>query len=211
MFDRLFKFEQRLAEYTGAPYAIATDGCTHAIELCLRYDQVKAAKFTAYTYVSIPQLMHQLNIEYELVEERWTGEYQFWGTRIWDSARRLERDMYRPHTMQCLSFGYGKPLHVGKLGAILLDDVAAYEQISRWRSDGRDLHISPWQDQPVFGRGYHYCPTLEDCDAGLWALEYDEPQPPHHVVYPNLRELNIQPGAADFARRTDGHSIDLVQ
>lgn len=213
MFDRLFEFEQALSRYTGAPYVVATDGCTHALELCLRYDQVKACRFTAYTYLSIPQLMCQLNISYELVEERWAGEYQLYGTRIWDSARRLGPNMYRPNTMQCLSFGYGKPVHLGKVGAILLDDEAAYEQMSRWRSDGRDLRISPWQDQPVFGRGYHYCPTLEDCARGtdiisrLSPVQYETPRP---VPYPDLRVLNIQPSAADLAGRASWYFVNML-
>lgn len=190
MFDALFKFEQVLSEYTGAPYAVVTDGCTHAIELCMRYDQVKSCKFTAYTYLSIPQLMHQLDIEYELVPEKWTGEYQFYGTRIWDSARLLQRNMYRSDSMQCLSFGFGKPLHLGKVGAVLLDDVEAYDTLSRWRSDGRDLHISPWEQQINFGVGYHYCPTLEDCLRGAELLK-NIASVTRHVKYPDLRNIQI--------------------
>ena len=30
------EFESALADWWGAPYAVATDCCTHAIELCLR-------------------------------------------------------------------------------------------------------------------------------------------------------------------------------
>ena len=30
-------FEKQIAAFFNAPYAIAVDGCTHAIELCLRY------------------------------------------------------------------------------------------------------------------------------------------------------------------------------
>jgi len=30
MFDKIKKFEEELAEFTGAPYAIMTDCCTHA-------------------------------------------------------------------------------------------------------------------------------------------------------------------------------------
>ena len=35
------KLEKQLAEFTGAPYVVATDCCTHAIELCLRLNKVK--------------------------------------------------------------------------------------------------------------------------------------------------------------------------
>ena len=65
-FDRLFKFEQDLAKYTGAPYVVVTDGCTHALEIALRYDQILTCEFSAYTYLSVPMLMHHLHIDYQL-------------------------------------------------------------------------------------------------------------------------------------------------
>ena len=189
-FEALFKFERDLAEYTGAPYAVATDGCTHAIELCLRHDRPQFLAFSAFTYLSVPMLMHQLQINYVLTTEEWTGEYQFHGTRIWDSARRLERNMYRPGQMQCLSFGYSKPLYLGKVGAILLDDEETYNILSAWRSDGRNLHVQPWQDQQVFGQGWHYCPTIEDCERGSQVLPTITPAS-QKVVYPDCRNITI--------------------
>lgn len=189
-FDRLFKFEQDLAEYTGAPYVVATDGCTHAIELCLRLDRPQFLAFTAYTYLSIPMLMHQLQINFVYTNEEWTGEYQFHGTRIWDSARRLERGMYRPGQMQCLSFGYSKPMQLGKVGAILLDDELAYLTLSAWRSDGRDLRIQPWEEQLRFKPGWHYCPTLDDCERGSQLLPTTSPAS-QKVVYPDCRNIQI--------------------
>lgn len=193
-FEKLFELEQQLAVFTGAPYVVVTDGCTNAIELCLRYDQVKECKFTPYTYLSIPMTMHKLGIDYEYLDhawQRWAGEYPFLGTRVWDSARRLERNMYRLGQLQCLSFGHGKPLTVGKLGAILLDDAKAYAWLSCARSDGRDLRIKPWQDQPVFNPGYHYCPTLETCEQALSLLPTVKEQC-QEVLYPDCRKLVIQ-------------------
>ena len=186
-FKALFDFELALAEYTGAPYVVLTDGCTHAIELCMRYDQVRHTQFTAYTYLSVPMLMHHLDIEYEMVAEPWTGEYKFEGTRIWDSARRLEKNMYRPGQMQCLSFGWTKPLQLGKAGAILLDDCEAYQKFSRQRSDGRDLRI-PWEVETELILGYHYCPTLELCVRGLELLPDVDPKS-QPGVYPDCRNI----------------------
>lgn len=189
-FDKLFEFENALAEFTGAPYVVLTDGCTHAIELCLRYEKPHWLSFTAFTYLSVPMLIHQLGIEYQLIEEDWHGEYQLHGSRIWDSARRLERGMYRPGQIQCLSFGVGKPIHIGKIGAILLDDPTAYKRLSMLRSDGRDLRIKPWQDQKNFFVGYHYCPTLEDCAYGIKKLE-NFPGACQKVSYPDCRKISI--------------------
>ena len=190
-YKELFDFEQALADYTGAPFVVLTDGCTHAIELCMRIDNVNVTDFTAYTYLSIPQLMRNLNINYQLISERWVGEYQFHGTNIWDSARRLERGMYRKGQKQCLSFGNGKPLQLGRCGAILLDNEEDYQLLSRMRSDGRDLHQTPWQDHAVT-KGYHYCPTLEDCKKGLELLPTINHQPKYHS-YPDCRKLIWDP------------------
>ena len=193
MFDKILKFEQELAEFTGAPYAIMTDCCTHAIELCLRHDRVREVVMTPYTYLSIPMTMHKLDIKYYYREEEWTGEYCFHGTRIWDSARRLEHNMYRIGSMQCLSFGHTKPLHIGRGGAILLDDAKAYDAIIRQRYDGRDLAVTPWQTQKTFHVGYHYKPTPEEAIQGLALLEgIKETKPkPVPVTYPDLREITI--------------------
>ena len=189
-FQALFDFESALAEYTGAPYVVLTDGCTHAIELCMRYDGVKKTRFSAYTYLSVPMLMRHLDIEYEMVTEKWTGEYQFYGTRIWDSARRLEDNMYRPGQMQCVSFGHNKPLQIGHGGAILLDDKEAYGVLLQQRYDGRDLEILPWQSQRTFMVGYHYRPTIEDARIGLEKL-YFVNEPPKYHEYPDLRDIEI--------------------
>jgi len=190
-FGYIHNFETALCEFTGAKYAVMTDCCTHAIELCLRYDQVKKTRFTPRTYISIPMTMHKLGISYSYdTNEDWIGEYHFEGTRIWDSARLLRRAMYKQGQMQCLSFGHDKPLEIGHGGAILLDDEDAYRKLIRQRYDGRDLHTSPWEKQDTFEIGYHYKPTPEDALKGLQMINYID-QTPKYKQYPDLRELTI--------------------
>jgi dTDP-4-amino-4,6-dideoxygalactose transaminase len=197
-FDLILKFEKELAEFTGAPYAIMTDCCTHAIELCLRYElqdrrYIDKVVFTAFTYLSVPMTFRKIGIKYEHIDYDWTGEYPFYGTRIWDSARRLEKNMYRPHSFQCLSFGQGKPIQIGHGGAILTDDKNAYTTMLAQRYDGRDLTISPWHDQKVFRVGYHYKPAIEDAMHGSDLLKAYAcyPAKPMHVIYPDLRKITI--------------------
>lgn len=191
MFEKIIEFETALAKFTGAPRAIMTDCCTHAIELCLRYDRVQECQFTAYTYLSIPMLMHKLNIGYQFLNHEWVGEYHFVNTRIWDSARRLQKNMYRSGSMQCLSFGHDKPLPIGRGGAILLDDETAYQALIRMRYDGRDLTISPWIDQQEFKVGYHYRPTVEEAVRGLNLLNEYTNQLPKAKSYPDCRKIKI--------------------
>jgi dTDP-4-amino-4,6-dideoxygalactose transaminase len=195
-FDVIRTFEKDLASFTGAPFAIMTDCCTHAIELCLRHDKVKKCAFTPRTYLSIPMTMHKLGISYEFLKDewqQWLGEYPFVGTRVWDSARRLQENMYKKGAIQCLSFGHGKPFEVGRGGAILLDDPDTYAMLTLMRYDGRDLTIAPWQSQKVFPVGYHYRPTIEEAQKALDLFqEYKlHPVKPVYVEYPNCADFAI--------------------
>ena len=194
MFEKILEFETALAQFTGAPYVVMTDCCTHAIELCMRYDRVEFCAFTPFTYLSIPMLMHKLDIKYTYEvgdPAQWVGEYRFRKTRIWDSARRLESNMYRPGQIQCVSFGHDKPLPIGRGGAILLDDETAYQALLAMRYDGRDLTVAPWVAQQQFRVGYHYRPTIEEAERGLKLLSQYQSQPPRTVVYPDCRQISI--------------------
>ena len=190
-FDKIAKFEQAIGALTGAPFVVMTDCCTHAIELCLRYVKPSKVWIPARTYLSVPMTLRKLDIAYDYQDVEWLGEYQILNTRIWDSARKLQTGMYRPGMFQCLSFGHDKPLEIGHGGAILLDDPYAYHTLIRQRSDGRDLKITPWQDQKVFEVGYHYRPTIEDAERGLELLAAVD-QEPKYKQYPDLREIIIK-------------------
>lgn len=192
-FDRIFTFEAELAAYTGAPYVVLTDGCTHAIELVFRHYNIRRCEFSAFTYLSVLQTMEMLGVRCLMTDEQWQGEYRFHGTNVWDSARTLRPNMYRPGQVQCLSFGNTKPLHIGKVGAILLDDAEAYARLSCMRSDGRDLRFTPWTKQQIFPQGYHYCPTLEDCDRGIALLRERRPYESQNFAYPDLRQFTVVP------------------
>lgn len=189
-FEKISEFESALAKFTGAPYAVMTDCCTHAIELCLRFDRVQRCSIPAHTYLSVPMTLHKLDIAFDYTDVEWLGEYQLTGTRVWDSARLLKQDMYRPGMLQCLSFGYDKPLAIGRGGAILTDDVAVYDVIKHQCYDGRDLSISPWENQKIFRIGYHYRPTIEEAVTALELLPNID-QEPKSKQYPNLREIII--------------------
>jgi dTDP-4-amino-4,6-dideoxygalactose transaminase len=90
-----------------------------------------------------------------------------------------------------LSFGYTKPLEIGRGGAILTDDIEVYNVLRQQRYDGRDLNISPWENQKVFHVGYHYKPTVEEAIRGLELLPTVDQTPKYHA-YPDLREIIIK-------------------
>lgn len=193
-FQPILDFERQLARYTGAPYAVTTDRCTHAIEIALRIlKPTKPIVFTAYTYVSVVMTMHKLGLQYELVDKKWHHKYQFENTNIWDCARMLERNMFQPGEIQCLSFGRSKPLELGIGGAILTDNKAIYELASRMRYDGRSLfEYERWSDQKVWNLGLHYYLAPELCEqAGELLVHEQFIDQTDKYNYPDCRELII--------------------
>lgn len=193
-FQAILDFESALAEFTGAPYAVTTDCCTHAMEIALRLRPPERVTFPAHTYLSVVMLMHKLNIPYQLTDLPWKGEYQLQGSCVWDSARLLAANMYRPGQIQCLSFGLSKPLFIGRGGCLLTDSEEIYRRASRMRSDGRDLFgHKKWIEQKHFEVGYHYNLRPECCVKGLNLLTSRTfvPQTDHLHNYPDCRDLII--------------------
>jgi len=70
-FDTVHEFERQIAEYTGAPYAIATDCCTHALYMCLYWHKqqhdIQHVVLPKNTYVSVAMnAIHLgLNLQFE--------------------------------------------------------------------------------------------------------------------------------------------------
>ena len=188
------QFENNLGLFTGAPYVVATDCCTHAIELCVRLFGVRSTSFTAFTYISVPMTLNLLKVPYKLKPEQWKDEYRFEGTKIWDSARCLRPNMYRPTQYQCLSFGPGKPLNNVRGGAILLDNEDNYKKLKAMVYDGREIGHDKWQDQKIFRQGFHYMMRYEECETAITKLkDYQREGKYEHQYqsYADLRQFQI--------------------
>tara|TARA_R110000851_G_scaffold8167_2_gene31545 strand:- start:1348 stop:1950 length:603 start_codon:yes stop_codon:yes gene_type:complete len=196
-FEKFKQFETALGEYTGAPHVVLTDCCTHAVELCLRLKGTGIATLPYKSYISIPMTMHKLGIDYHYdTEVEWQYEYRIGLTSIWDSARGFDKGMCRASHMQCLSFGHSKRLEIGHGGAIITTNKQDADQLRLMAYDGRDLSISPWQDQKVFRVGYHYKPSIEDCEKGIYMLANNilKTKESQQVAYPDLTEIKICDG-----------------
>jgi dTDP-4-amino-4,6-dideoxygalactose transaminase len=188
------QFENSLSLFTGAPYVVATDCCTHAIELCFRLLGIKSTSFTSYTYISVPMTMNLLKVKYQMVPEEWKDEYQFHNTPVWDSARCLRPDMYQAGRYQCLSFGPGKPLDNVRGGAILLDNEGHYKKLKAMSYDGREIGHEKWTEQMTFSQGFHYMMRYEECDTAITKLKIYENNKVFdhtHQAYQDLRQYRI--------------------
>ena len=169
-FDIFRQFENAISEYTGAPYVVLTDCCTHALELCFRLKKPGKVTCRSHTYLSVPMMLHKLDVPFDFDDTAWEYEYQFSPSNIWDSARGFNEGMYRPGALQCVSFGHHKRLEIGHGGCILTDSKEDYQTLRMMSYDGRDLAISPWIEQKEFNIGYHYHMRLEDAARGLEML-----------------------------------------
>jgi len=188
-------FERVLCNYTGAGYCVLTDSCTHAIELCFRHQAITGTvSMPRHTYISALMVLHKLGLSVEFTDNNWVYEYRYGNANIWDSARGLDKNMYRAGQMQCLSFGHTKRLEIGRGGAILLDNYNNYVELKRMAYDGRDLTVKPWQNQTSWKVGYHYNMRLEDAVLGKQMLESGKLHSLDSQVvdYPDVSVLNIE-------------------
>lgn len=159
-------FENQLADWWGAPYAVATDCCTHAIELCLRLKEFDNVGVPAHTYVSVPQTLEKLGLNWHFTDSEWQEYYELENTNIVDSAVYWKPGGYLKGKLQCLSFQFKKPLNLGRGGAILCEDLDTYLKLKAMSYDGR-LGDQPWAEQDIQLWGYHYYMTPETAQAGI--------------------------------------------
>ena len=192
-FESLEHFENAIAEFYGSPYAVATDCCTHAIELCLRYSNITSLVVPKRTYISVPFLANKLNIELKWKNEEWSDYYYLGDTNIIDAAVLWREDSYIPGTLMCLSFQFRKHLNLGRGGMILTDNQDSFSMLKKMSYDGRDPNI-PWREQDIETVGYHYYMTPETATLGLNKLpDAIKTQPTKWSIldWPDLTKMKI--------------------
>lgn len=197
-FEVVGDFEKRVAEFFGAPYAIAVDSCTHGIELCLRYTGVVGAVPKASiscpkrTYLSIPMLAYKLSLRLNWKDEDWK-DYYYITENIIDAAVLWKKNSYIPNTFMGISFQYQKHLNLGRGGIILTDNKEAAIKLKKMSYDGRLPNV-PWRDQDIDTLGYHYYMTPETAQLGLNIIdEKINTEPRQWVVtdWPDLTQMKI--------------------
>ena len=177
-FEVVSKFEKEIAKFYGSPYAIATDSCTHGIEICIKYLRANKIIVPRRTYLSVPMLAHKLQIDLEWKDEKWENYYEIEckknilpvEKKLYDAAVLWKENSYLKGTFMCLSFQFQKHLSLGRGGMILTDDLAAKTKLKKMSYDGR-LPDIPWRNQNVDTIGYHYYMTPETAQLGLDKLE----------------------------------------
>tara|TARA_Y100001938_G_C8100572_1_gene441353 strand:- start:5226 stop:5852 length:627 start_codon:yes stop_codon:yes gene_type:complete len=190
-------FEEEVAHYTGAKYAVATTSCTDSILMACMYEKVKGKEVTIpkRTYISVPQSILHAGGKVKFEDLKWSGIYKLKPFPIYDAAKRLTSGMYIRGSHMCLSFHLKKPLCIGKGGMILTDSKDAYEWFLKARYEGRsftDKNIS-YREDPIDLMGYNMYMTPEQAARGLWLMQHYPTHNEDQKEIPDYRDLTTFP------------------
>ena len=200
------EFEEKLAHYTGAKYAVTLDNMSNGLFLALYYENHimnrtdDTITIPSRTYPSVPcEIIHAgLKVGFEPVEGKTIkGAYQLKGSNVWDSALTFTADMYKPNTHMCVSFtGPYKHFKLSKGGAILTDDYDAYLWFRRARYSGR-REMSYHDDYfDMLGWNFYMMPELAARGLLLMGQFYNMDGSKKHnadleLPYPDLSKFEI--------------------
>lgn len=167
------EFEQILAKYTGATYAVAIDNCSNALFLALTYSLIDSdgleIEIPCRTYMSVPCEIIHAGAKPKFIPIPGTtmkGAYRLKPTAVWDSSLRFTSNMYIPNSFMCLSFtGPYKHLKLGKGGAILTDSGDAYDWFKKARFSGR--HECPYHNDTFNSLGWNFYMMPEIAARGV--------------------------------------------
>lgn len=196
------EFENKIAEFFGAPHAVAVDSCTHGLELCLRLNNDSEIVCPENTYLSIPMLANKLGRSLRWRKLLWDKYYCLnngGNFAIVDGATYWGRNGFlNPHfstlpTLMCLSFQYQKHLSLGRGGMILCPDEQSASVLRKMSYDGRERG-TPWREQDIDTMGYHYYMTPETAGLGLQKLPEAIATPPRiwsYLDYPDVSQFKV--------------------
>ncbi len=187
---KVTEFENKIAEFFGAPYAVAVNSATSGLELVLRLKEAKYINCPRRTYLSVPMLAHKLNIELKWDDRQWEDYYAVYPD-VFDAAVLWKRDSYIPGTYMAISFQYQKHLSLSGGGMILTDKYLDAEILRHMAHDGRTPNI-PWREQNVGLIGYHYYMSPEIAQAGLDKLPDAIEREPRKWVITDWPDLTQQ-------------------
>ncbi|MDC0486263.1 DegT/DnrJ/EryC1/StrS family aminotransferase [Flavobacteriaceae bacterium] len=166
-------FEEEIASYTGAPYAVAVNSCTNALFLICKYLNVDEVTIPSKTYLSVPQsIIHSggdVVFDKRKSVNDWQGIYQLKPYPIYDAAKRLTSEMYIQGSYMALSFHIKKNLGISKGGMILTDNLKAVEWFKKARYEGRSE--KNYKEDDITFLGWNMYMTPQQAAHGLALLQ----------------------------------------
>jgi len=196
-------FEEEVAAYTGAPYAVSVDSCTNALFLTCKFLEVEQVIIPSKTYLSVPMSILQAGgkviFDKSPKTNHWNGVYQLKPYPIYDAAKRFTSNMYIPGTFMCLSFHIKKSLGIGKGGMILTDNKESIEWFKKARYEGRSEKY--YKEDNITSMGWNMYMTPQEAAHGLSLMQ----NYPEHA--PDISEINGYRDLTEFDLFKDSSTI----
>ncbi len=177
------EFELAVADYCGAPFAVATNSCSTALQIALSFYAPATVRVPRRTYASVPNAVLNAGHKIQWWDSDWHGCYTLEPFAVVDAARRFTSGMFFDGHFICVSFQSSKILGLEQGGMILHDMPSANDFLRRMRFDGR---LNADEKLPQH-RGIHAYLNPSTAALGLQRL----------ACLP--RDNPDQAGAADFA------------
>lgn len=185
------EFEQVIAQWTGAPYAVAVESGTAALFLACQYRKTLTGSLgivsiPARTYPSVACSVLHAGGRLAFSHQDWTGCYELSPLDIWDAALRFRRGMYTGHSGSvCLSFHIKKHLPIGRGGMVLTASSKEAAWLRRARFDGRAEQ--PLETDAPTMLGWNMYLTPEQAAHGLLLFNAGVSVGKFGEGYPDLR------------------------
>lgn len=178
---KVIQFEEKIADYVGAKYAVTFNSATSAIFLLLLNKNIT---------VDIPSILPPVvinaivtsNNKYNFYDDvNWVGDsyvlHNFGDYKIVDSAQKLEKNQFKkecnPEDLMIFSFYPTKPIGSCDGGMIVSDDLNKILHLKEMALNGMSFSENNW-DRKIKFLGYKMYMNSIQCDIALKNFELYE-------------------------------------
>jgi dTDP-4-amino-4,6-dideoxygalactose transaminase len=176
--NKVTEFEEKIADYVGAKYAVSFNSATSAIFLLFLGKQIDVKVPSILPPVVVNAIITSGN-QYEFYDDiNWVGDsyvlHNFGNYKIVDSAQKLEKDQFKkecnPEDLMIFSFYPTKPIGSCDGGMIVSDDLNKILNLKEMALNGMSFSENNW-DRKIKFPGYKMYMNSIQCDIALRNFE----------------------------------------
>lgn len=175
---KVTEFEEKIAEFVGAKYAVSFNSATSAIFLLLLGKNITVKVPSIIPPVVINAIITSGN-KYDFYDDtKWVGNsyilHTFEDYKVVDSAQKLEKDQFKnecnPEDLMIFSFYPTKPIGSCDGGMIVSDDLNKILHLKEMALNGMSFSENNW-DRKIKFPGYKMYMNSIQCDIAIKNFE----------------------------------------
>ena len=175
---KVIQFEEKIADYVGAKYAVTFNSATSAIFLLLLNKNITVGIPSILPPVVVNAIVTSGN-QYKFYDDvNWVGDsyvlHNFGDYKIVDSAQKLEKNQFKkecnPEDLMIFSFYPTKPIGSCDGGMIVSDDLNKILHLKEMALNGMSFSDNNW-DRKIKFPGYKMYMNSIQCDIALRNFE----------------------------------------